>query len=192
MSPVNSDTTISMQFPSPRPSWPVEVARMHSWAWCCLDEIRGRLAEVFSLKTYKIDPRGARGDRQCSGLRSDAGRDRGADRVRDRHVRRSLHPLASDQSRQGTQRFQGRFGGDFNRGGDRLDAAGDARLPGTEGHLPEPRGDLASIRTDRAAAVPSTWCCRPKATTSPSWACTSSWVSTNTSPQVRSRAWWTC
>lgn len=71
-------------------------------AMVCHDEIRGRLAEVFSLKTYKVD-HVVHGDRVGRRLRRNDGRDRRADRVRDRHDRRPLHPVPGDPGRQAVE-----------------------------------------------------------------------------------------
>ncbi len=53
--PANSGTTISIPSRSRLPSWPAWTAARRSWRWLTLDEIRGRLAEVFALKNHKID-----------------------------------------------------------------------------------------------------------------------------------------
>ena len=91
-----------------------------------LDEIRGRLAEVFSLKSYKIDHvvHGAIASIAVYGAM--LGSDPRADRIGDRHVGRPFHPVASDPCRQATQRLQRCIGSDLHRSCDRCHATSHA------------------------------------------------------------------
>ena len=74
-------------------------------------------------------PRGPRRHRLRGRLRRDDGRLRRADRIRDRHDRRPLHPVASHPRRQAALRFEGRVRRDLHRSRRRRHDAIDARLP---------------------------------------------------------------
>ena len=86
-------------------------------AMMLLDEIRGRLAEVFALKNHKIDHVRARRDRLGRRLRRGAGRDGRADRIGHRPGRRPLHSVSRDPRRAAAFRLQRGLGRDQRRGG---------------------------------------------------------------------------
>ncbi len=114
-------------------------------AMLAIDEIRGRLAEVFSLKTHKIDHvvHGAIASAVVYGAVMGATVDQIESAVG--HGRRSLHPVSRDPARQATVGFQGRIGraGGGNRGA--FGASRAARIRWTGRHLSQPGGDLLPV-----------------------------------------------
>ena len=100
-------------------------------AMLLIDEIRGRLAEVFSLKTYKID-RYRLGDRLRCGPR----RDGRANRVGRRHDGRPLHSVPRDPGRQATLRLEGLVGCDQFGSRRAQHVPRDARVHRAGRHLP--------------------------------------------------------
>ena len=76
-------------------------------AMILLDEIRGRLAEVFALKNYKIDHVVHGAIASAADVRRGAGRDGRADRIGHRPGRGPLHSVSRDPRRQAAFRFQG-------------------------------------------------------------------------------------
>ena len=101
-----------------------------------LDEIRGRLAEVFSLKSYKID-HVVHGAIASAATYARAGGHARADRIGHRHVRGALHSVAGHPRRQATQRLQGPFGRHFDRSRHPFHAAGHEGFVGPARHLPQ-------------------------------------------------------
>ena len=104
----NSATTISIPSPSPALNCAATTGRQTLRAMLLLDEIRGRLAEVFALKDYKIDHvvHGAIASAATYGaLLARHGR---PNRVGDRAGRGPLYSLSGDPRRQAAFRLERR------------------------------------------------------------------------------------
>ena len=138
-------------------------------AMATLDEIRGRLAEVFALKNHKIDHvvHGAIASAAVYG--AVLGATRRPDRIGDRAGRRALHSVSRDPARASAFGFEGRVGGDQRGSGRAQHAAGDARLRRPGRHLSQSAGDLLLVRAAGTAPMPARSILRwpRQATTSP-------------------------
>ena len=138
-------------------------------AMATLDEIRGRLAEVFALKNHKIDHvvHGAIASAAVYG--AVLGATRRADRIGDRAGGGPLHSVSRDPARASAFGFEGGVGGDQRRSGRAEHAAGDARLRRAGRHLSQSAGDLLPVRAAGRATMQarSIWRWRRRATTSP-------------------------
>ena len=119
-----------------------------------LDEIRGRLAEVFALKNHKIDHvvHGAIASAAVYGAMLGATVDQIESAIG--LVRRALHSVPRDPARASAFGFEGSVGGDQRRSGRAQHAAGDARLRWAGRHLSQSAGDVLSVRA--AGTSPTT------------------------------------
>ena len=138
-------------------------------AMVTLDEIRGRLAEVFALKNYKIDHvvHGAIASAAVYG--ADSRRVGRTNRICDRPRGSSLHSVPRDSARPSTFRLKGRIGRHQHRGGCPEHAprnAGLRRDPPISSATRKPFFVCSSVQ-QIPIQVPSIWRSRPKAMTSP-------------------------
>ncbi len=114
-------------------------------AMILLDEIRGRLAEVFALKNYKIDHvvHGAIGSAATFGAVMGATAEQIESAIG--MVVAQLYSVSRDSGGQAAFRLQGSFGGDQRRSGRAQHAPRHAGLCRTGRHLSQSRGDLLSV-----------------------------------------------
>jgi hypothetical protein len=202
--PASSGTTTSTPSPSRPRRCSGPTAPRRSAAWCCTTRSAGRLAEVFSLKTYKIDHVRARRDRLGRGVRRDDGRDRRADRERDRHGRGALRSRSGRSARASSsatpRASSAAISTEFAILSVKRSMAGFLgprdifRNPEAIFRIFEGPGqmfqkvDAPDANTEKKDASPFELCLGRRATTSPSWACTSSSGCTSTSRPARLQA----
>ena len=144
--PANSATTISIRWP-----WrPAQLAgfdgRQTLVAMATLDEIRGRLAEVFALKNHKIDHvvHGAIASAAVYGAVLGAT----VDQIESAIGLVVAHYVPFRAIRHGHQLSdsKGAVGGDQRRSGRHQHAAGDARIRRPGRHLPQSAGAVLPVR----------------------------------------------
>ena len=157
-------------------------------AMILLDEIRGRLAEVFALRTHKIDHVAARRDRLGGRVWRDPRRDGRSDRVGGWPCRGALRSVSCDSRRASIVGLERGVGRHFSGSRGAFGPPRDAGLCRAGGHLSQSRGDFLSVRE---AARPRRKPVRfgagdRRATISQSWGCTSSSGCTSTSRRARS------
>ena len=138
-------------------------------AMATLDEIRGRLAEVFALKNHKIDHvvHGAIASAAVYGAVLGATVEQIESAIG--LVRRPLHSVSRDPPRASAFGLQRRVGRDQRRSRRAQHAAGDARLRRPGRHLSQSAGDLLLVRAAGTSPMParSTWRWPRPATISP-------------------------